>query len=142
MLNADSSVPQQAKKFYKSAALAVMVTSASPEKYRSVSLSQRVEKKSSCVIFVNACCGTERNDDGVISMVAACGLGANGEGVGSNLPCIDGDEVGVGMYYISVSLSVRTPQARRWYVLYICAIISENTSSTETVCIIYLCHYQ
>jgi hypothetical protein len=40
-----------------------------------------------------------------------------------------------------VPLSVRTPQARRWYVLYICAIIIENTSSTEMVCIIYMCHY-
>jgi hypothetical protein len=49
---------------------------------------------------------------------------------------------GDGMYYISVPLSVRTPQARRWYVLYICAIISENTSITEMVCIIYMCHYQ
>ena len=46
------------------------------------------------------------------------------------------------MYYISVPLSVRTPQAQRRYVLYICAIIIENTSSTEMICIIFLCHYQ
>jgi len=48
-LNADGSVPQQAKMFYKSAAPAVMVTSASPEKNRPVSLSQRQEKKSGCM---------------------------------------------------------------------------------------------
>jgi hypothetical protein len=42
------------------------------------------------------------------------------------------------MYYISVPLSVRTPQARIWYVLYICAIkkipcfyIAKQTKTTK-----------
>ena len=209
MLNADSSVPQQAKKFYKSAAPAVMVTSASPEKYRYVSLSQRVEKKSGCMVPLSPM--SQGQQQYTISPRPATGRSPYApltpdEITPTSSPSIQGrllptpsplaprpqaatidttpssflsvpqqvltkitptqppplqandqpppapkakppprrmsgqhDVISTGM---PLPVRLRAPEAWRQYVLYICAIISENTSSTEMVCIIYLCHYQ
>jgi hypothetical protein len=209
MLDADSSVPQQAKKFYKSAAPAVMVTSASPEKYRYVSLSQRFEKKSGCMVPLSPM--SQGQKQYTISPRPATGRSPYApltpdEITPTSSPSIQGrllptpsplaprpqaatidttpssflsvpqqvltkitptqppplqandqpppapkakppprrmsgqhDVISTGM---PLPVRLRAPEAWRQYVLYICAIISENTSSTAMVCIIYLCHYQ